>query len=158
MLRRLAITAPAVACVVLAAATPSGATSSIAVAGSALPTSTVLIPRLAGGNVILEGTGTHAWSGGLTGTSTINVHFVEHPTGTITYQAFITFTGTTPCGAGTVYLASSGSGPLPGPISGQATTTREADATVPMHADLDVVLFLTPAGAAASYEGDVHCG
>ena len=33
----------------------------------------------------------------------------------------------------------------------------KADASVPLHAELDVVLFLTPSGAFVTYSGDVHC-
>jgi hypothetical protein len=108
--------------------------------------------------MIFSGSGTHAWTGSLTGTSVIDVGLVVHPSGILTYQGFLTFTGTTPCGTGTVHLVSSGSGPFPGPITGQATTVDEADASVPLHAELDVVLFLTPAGATGTYTGDVHCG
>jgi hypothetical protein len=156
-LRKLAIAALAVASIVLATAAPSGATPSTAVAGSAVPTSQALTARTADGNVIIAGSGTHAWTGGLTGTSVIDVHFVLHPSGNLTYQAFLTFTGTTPCGTGTVLFVSSGSGSLPGPITGQATTIDKADASVPLHAELDVVLFLTPSGAFVTYSGDVHC-
>jgi hypothetical protein len=108
--------------------------------------------------VIIAGSGTHAWTGSLTGSSVIDVHFVVHPSGIVTYQAFLTFTGTTPCGTGTVRLVSSGSGPFPGPITGQATTIDEADASVSLHAELDVVLFLTPGGAVVTYSGDVRRG
>jgi len=142
----------------LATAAPSGATGSIPVAGSAAPTSVSLTSTTAGGNVLIAGSGTHAWAGSLTGTSAIDVHFVVHPTGIVTYQGFLTFTGTTPCGAGTARFVSSGSGPFPGPIIGQLTTVDKADASIPLHATLDIVLFLTPAGAVATYTGEVQCG
>jgi hypothetical protein len=156
--KRLAAGALLATAIALAAAAPSGATASISVSGSAVPTSATLTARTADGNVILDGSGTHTWVGSLTGTSTIVVHLVEHPSGIVTYQGFLTFTGTTPCGTGTVHFVSSGSGSLPGPITGQATTIDEANASVRLHADLDVVLFLTPAGAVGTYTGDVRCG
>lgn len=155
--KRLAAGALLATSIALAAAAPSGAAGSIAVAGSAVPTSAALTTRAADGNLIIVGSGTHNWTGSLTGTSVIDVHFVVHPSGVVTYQGFLTFTGATPCGTGTVRLASSGSGPFPGPIVGHATTIDQA-ASVPLHARLDVVLFLTPAGAVASYTGDMQCG
>lgn len=146
--------------IALAAAAPSGAgaTGSIAVAGTAIPSNPDLTARTAGGNAIIAGTGTHAWTGSLTGTSVIDVHFVLHSSGIVTYQGLLTFTGTTPCGTGAVNLVSSGSGQFPGPISGKATTISEANASIQLHANLDVVLFLTPAGAVVTYTGDVRCG
>lgn len=157
-LKRLAAGALAATSIALAAAAPSGATAAISVSGTVVPTSAVLTARTADGNVIFTGSGTHAWTGSLAGTSEIDVHFVVHSSGIVTAQGFLTFTGTTPCGIGTVQLVASVSGPFPGPITGQATTIDEADASVPLHAELEVVLFLTPAGAIGTYTGDVHCG
>jgi hypothetical protein len=157
-LKRMAAGALVATSIGLAVAGRSAATSSIAVAGSAVPTSAALTARTADRNVIIAGSGTHAWTGSLTGTSAIDVRFVVHPAGILTYQGFLTFTGTTPCGTGTFHLASSGNGPFPGPITGHATTIDEADASVRLHADLEVVLFLTPVGAVATYTGDVQCG
>jgi hypothetical protein len=94
----------------------------------------------------------------MTGTDTADVHFVIHGGRTATYQGFVTYTGTTPCGAGTVRFEAEGSGAFPGPVYGHATTVEQADATIAMHADLDTVLFLTPAGAVLTYTGDVRCG
>jgi hypothetical protein len=157
-LRKLWIAALTAAVFALAAAAPSGAAGSITVAGSAVPTTTNLNLRTADENTLFSGSGTHTWTGSLTGTSVIDVHFVAHPSGNITYQGFLTFTGATPCGAGTVHFVSSGSGPFPGPIAGQATTIDQADSSVALHGRLDLVLFLTPAGAVATYTGDVRCG
>ena len=157
-LKKLALAALLAASIALAAAAPSRATESIAVAGSAVPTSTALTARTADGNVILDGSGTHAWTGSLTGTSVIDVHLVVHSSGIVTYQGVLAFTGTTPCGMGTVHFVSSGSGPFPGPITGQVTTIDGAEGSVSLHANLDVVLFLTPDGAFATYTGNVRCG
>jgi hypothetical protein len=156
--RTLPIAALAAAVFALAAAPPSGAAESITVAGSVVPTSAALTVRTADGNTLISGSGTHAWTGSLTGTSVIDVHFAVHPAGKVTYHGFLTFTGTTPCGTATVHLVSFGSGPFPGPITGHATTIEQAGASVPLHAQLDVVLFLTPDGAAVTYSGDVRCG
>jgi len=121
-LRKLWIAALTAAVFALAAAAPSGAAGSITVAGSAVPTTTNLNLRTADGNTLFSGSGTHTWTGSLTGTSVIDVHFVAHPSGNVTYQGFLTFTGATPCGAGTVQIA------------GQATTidqrTRRSHCTV----------------------------
>jgi hypothetical protein len=157
-LKRLAVGALLATAIALAAAAPSGATASIAVSGSVVPTSAALTARTADGNTIITGSGTHDWAGSLTGTSVIDVHFVVHPSGAVTAQGFLTFAGTTPCGTGTVHLVASVSGPFPGPITGEVTTIDQADASVPLHANLDVVLFLTPAGAVGTYTGDVRCG
>lgn len=156
-LRKLSIFAVAAALVALAAAVPSEATDSVAVAGSAVPTSSALTVSTADGNTLIAGSGTHSWTGSLTGTSVIDVHFVLHPNGLVTFQGFLTFTGATPCGTGTVHFVSSGSGQFPGPLAGQVTTTDRADSSVPLHGQLDVVLFLTPAGAVGTYTGDVRC-
>jgi hypothetical protein len=143
----------------LAAAAPATATPPTSAAGTFTPTGQSLTIRTAGGNTIFDGSGTHVWSGSLTGTSVIDVHFVIHPDGTLTFQGFVAFTGSTPCGEGTVTFLTQGSGPVPGPITGTIETTDQASASVPLHAQLNLVLFLTPAGnAVGSYTGDVHCG
>ena len=156
-LSRLVIAALAVVSAALAVTAAAGASPSIPIAGTALQGTASLSVRSAGGNLILDGTGTHVWTGSFTGTSVIAVHFVEHSDGTVTYQAFLTFTGTTPCGTGTVHFVSSGSGPLPGPVASRTMTVDEADATVPIHATLDGTLFLGPAGADVTYTGSAHC-
>jgi len=156
-LRRLTAGAVLASAIALAAAATSSATGSIAVAGDVLPTSTNLTTRTAGDNLLFDGTGTHAWAGSLTGTSVVDVHFVVHPSGVVTYQGVVTFTGTTPCGTGTVRLNATGSGPFPGPLTGTSTTIDEGGASVPLHAELDTVLFLTPAGAVLTYSGEAHC-
>jgi hypothetical protein len=112
---RLALVALAASSLGLAAVAPSRAAASIPVSGSVSPTSATLTPRIADGNVTLDGSGTHDWVGDLTGTSSIVVHLVEHSSGLITYQAFLTYTGTTPCGTGTVYFVSSGHRAVSGP-------------------------------------------
>jgi hypothetical protein len=157
-LRKWPLAALAAAFVTLVAAAPSGATGSIAVAGSLIPTSADLTVRTADGNLIFAGSGTHALTGSLTGTDAIDVHFVVHSSGIVTARGLLTFTGTTPCGTGTVHFVTSSSGTFPGPITGQVTTVDEADSSIPLHANLDVVLFLTPAGAVGTYTGDVRCG
>src|SRR6266581_3582208 len=125
-LKRLAASALLATSIALGAAAPSGATASMSVSGSVTPTSAALSARTADGNVIFTGSGTHAWTGNLSGASEIDVHFVLHSSGLVTYQAFLTLTGTTPCGIGTVHFVSSGRGPFPGPITGQATTIDTA--------------------------------
>src|SRR6266404_718057 len=158
-LRRMSIALVAAACVAFAIAAPSGAGDSISVSGGATPTNpSPLVPRVAGENFVFDAVGTHAWTGDFTGTSTIDVHFVVHDLQSLTYQGFITFTGTTPCGTGTVKFASSGEGAYPGPIYGKATTIDASDASVAVHAQLDLVLFLPPAGAVVTYAGNVRCG
>jgi hypothetical protein len=156
-LRKLSVAGLAAAAIALAAAAPSSSTPSIAVSGDAVPTSATLIPRFAGGNVLFDGSGTHAWTGSFTGTSAVKTHLVIHSSGKLTIQAFVTFTGSTPCGSGTVRLAAAGNGAFPGPVTAYATTIDRADASVPIHANLDLVLFLTPAGAVLTYSGDAHC-
>ena len=155
--RKLAVAALVAACTALAAAAPSSAAASIAVSGDVVPTSATLIPRFADGNVLIDGFGTHAWTGSFTGTSVVETHFVIHSSGLVTVQAFLTFSGSTPCGAGTVRFAAAADGPFPGPITGHAVTIGQGATSVPIHANLDLVLFLLPAGAFVTYSGDVHC-
>jgi hypothetical protein len=107
---------------------------------------------------VIDATGMHAWSGGFNGTSTVSVHFVIHSDGQVTYEGHIAFTGTTPCGSGTVEFEAQGNGPFPGPLAGKARTIDQASSTISMHAGLDTVLFLGPIGAFGSYSGDVTCG
>jgi len=144
----------------LAAAASAAPSSSIAVAGFALPTPTPPTSvRSADGNMIFEFTrAPHTWSGGLTGTSTVDVRFVVHSSGGFTFESLGTFTGTTPCGTATLQLAGQGTGPYPSPITGKIRTVDEADASPQMHVDLDAVLSLTSAGARIDYTGDVRCG
>jgi hypothetical protein len=142
----------------LIAAAPSTASTSVGVAGSITPTSTTYTSvRSDGGNTIIDGFGTLAWSGDLTGTSVVYVHFVIHADGQVTYEGHITFTGTTPCGSGVVQFEAQGQGPFPGPLAGKATATAQGSSTLAMHVKLDTTLFLTPNGAAGSYSGDVTC-
>jgi hypothetical protein len=141
----------------LAAAAPSSATPPIAVSGDVVPTSATLIPRFADGNVLIDGSGAHAWTGSFTGTSVVETHFVIHSSGLVTVQAFLTFSGSTPYGAGTVRFAAAANGPFPGPITGHAVTMDGDTTSMPIHANLDIVLFLLPDGAFVTYAGDVHC-
>src|SRR5437879_4388345 len=121
-LRKLSIAGLVAVSLGLAAAAPSAASSSISVSGTALPTSTTYTSvRSADGNTVIDATGTHAWSGSFTGTTVLTTHFVIHSDGQLTYQGFVRFTGSTPCGAGTVAFEIEGSGPFPGPVDGHAT-------------------------------------
>jgi hypothetical protein len=158
LLRRPAPIVLALAVGALVAVTAARAADSITVAGAVAPTGMTLSARTAGENLMFDGSGTHDWSGSLSGTDTIDVHFAVHSLQTVTYQGLITFTGSTPCGNGTIRFAASGSGLFPGPVDGQATTIDQADSTVPMHGTLHTVLYLTPAGAFVTYTGDVRCG
>ena len=156
--KRLIVAALAALTVTLAVAAPSSATRPAPVNGSLLPTSANFYPNpLPGGNVLVGFTGTHSWTGSFTGTSTIEGSLVQTPTGQITYLAFITFTGSTPCGSGTVNFVTTGSGPLPGPVNGRAVTIDQAHGSVRIHASLQTVLFLGPQGASVTFTGDAHC-
>ena len=157
--KRLIVTALAALTVTLAAAAPSSATQSAPVSGSVTPTSANFYPTpLPGGNVLVGFTGTHTWTGSFTGTSTIKGQLMQTATGQITYLAFITFTGSTPCGYGTVRFVTTGSAPLPGPVPGRAVTIDQADSSVHIHASVQTVLFLGPQGASVTFTGDAHCG
>jgi hypothetical protein len=158
LLSKLSVIATAAVVAALAMAAPSGAGSSIAIAGSIVPTGATLTERAADGNVIIDAVGTHAWTGGFTGTSTVDVHFVIHSDGQVTYQGLITFTGTTPCGPGTIQLEDEGSGTFPGPLPGKFTTIDQGNSTVAIHANGSNDLFLGPAGAFGTYTGEVTCG
>jgi hypothetical protein len=143
----------------LAAAAAAAPPSSIAVAGAAAPTSTTFTSvQSADGNTVYEAIGTHAWTGGLSGTSAVDVRFVVHSSGSLTFESLGTFTGNTPCGMATMQLEGQGSGPFPGPVTGKIRTVDDAAVSSQMHVMLDAVLFLTPGGAFISYTGDVRCG
>jgi hypothetical protein len=158
-MKRLLGCAAVAAILAVVAATSAFASPATPVSGSILPTSATLDARPAGSNAVIRGVGTFVWVGGvMDGTSDIAVHFVIHDARTLTYQGFGTYTGMTPCGSATLRLSVAGSGAFPGPAYGHATVVNQADATVPIHVDLDTVLFLTPAGAVLSYTGTVRCG
>ena len=155
---RMVVAAVATLTVTLAVAAPSGAARSASVSGSVAPTSANFFPTpLPDGNVLVGFTGTHSWTGSFTGTSTIEGQLLETPTGQITYLAFITFTGSTPCGYGTVSFISTGSGPLPGPVAGRAATIDHAG-SVPLRASLQTSLFLGQQGASVTFTGNARCG
>ena len=156
--KRLVIAALAALTVTLAVAAPSSAARSASVSGSVTPTSANFYPTpLPGGNVLVGFTGTHSWAGSFTGTSTIEGQLLQTPTGQITYLAFITFTGSTPCGYGTVSFISTGSGPLPGPVPGRAVTIELAGDSARVHASVQTSLFLGPQGASVTFTGNAHC-
>lgn len=156
--RRLAAAGFLALMVGLTAAAPSGASSSISVAGSIAPTSATFNEQPADGNLVVDAVGTHSWTGSLVGTSTVTTHFVIHSDGRLTYQGHITFTGSTPCGTGTIDLENEGSGTFPGPLSGRLTTIDQGSSTLAMHLNGTSVLFLGPAGAFGTYTGEVTCG
>jgi Protein of unknown function (DUF3224) len=157
-LTRLAMIGTAALSLALLAAAPSGADSSIAVAGTVTPTSATFNERAADGNIIVDAVGTHAWTGDLSGTSTIDVHFVIHSDGQVTYEGHLTFTGSTPCGTGTMYLEDQGRGTFPGPLPGNFTAVDQGSSTLAIHAKGSNVLFLGPAGAFGTFSGEVSCG
>src|SRR5262245_40488620 len=125
-LRLLALTGA----LALAAAAPAPAAPSSPAAGSFRPTGQTLTVRTVDGYTIVHEIATHAWSGTLTGTGVVDVHFVVSPSGFLTFVGLVTFTGTTPCGAGTVRLLTAGSGPVPGPITGTVDTIGGGPAPV----------------------------
>jgi hypothetical protein len=156
-LRKLSVTATAAVAAGLAMAAPSGAGSSIAVAGNIVPTGGTLSQRAADGNILVDAVGRHTWTGGFAGTSTVEVHFVIHPNGQVIYQGLITFTGSTPCGTGTIRLEDQGSGTFPGPLPGKFTTIDQGNSTVAIRVNGSNDLFLGPAGASGTYTGEVTC-
>lgn len=150
--RHALVLASAVASIALAAAAPAAA-APIQVSGDLVPTSATLVPTQLGANVVLDGVGTHAWTGGFIGTSSIEVELVVHPSGVSTFRGIATFTGTTPCGPATVRLITTGTGQLPF-LTGRAETVGPND----VRAQLNVSLVLDPTrGAFVHYAGDVHC-
>ncbi len=154
---KLAVTTLAAATVALL---PGGALAAtpIPVSGSLVPTSAIYSPpRMADGNIIVEGHGSHAWTGSFTGTSTVDVRIVERDSGQATFLGFVTFTGSTPCGTGTVRFVTVGGGQLPF-LSGSIVTIDQGAASLPLHANLNLSAFLNSVGAAfVTYTGDVHC-
>ncbi len=154
--RKLALTALAAAAIALL---PGGAVAETPgpVSGSFVPTGGIFSPpRTADGNLIIEAHGTHAWTGSFTGTSTVDVRIVERDSGQATFLGFATFTGSTPCGPGTMEFVTGGSGQLPF-LTGRAVSIDQAAASLPVHANLNLSGVLTPLGAFFTYSGDVHC-
>jgi hypothetical protein len=140
----------------LAAATTATAAPPGNATGNFTPVSQTLTVTTVDGYTFVHEITTHAWSGTLDGTSVIDVHFVVSPSGTLTYVGLGTFTGTTPCGSGTVRFFTAGSGPVPGPITGIYDAIT---GSTPFHAHLNIVLFLTAAqNAVGTYSGQFHCG
>jgi len=151
---RTVLAALATAAVALAAAASSAASPPVEISGDLIPTSATLVPGQEGANVVLDGVGTHAWTGSFTGTSSIAVELVVHPSGVSTFRATVTFTGTTPCGPATIRFLTTGSGRLPF-LAGTAETIGPND----VRAELDVSVVLDPAhGAFVHYTGHVNCG
>jgi hypothetical protein len=151
--RKTVAAAIATASLALVAAAPGIASPPIQVTGDLIPTTATLVPGQLGANFVLAGSGTHVWTGGLTGTSTIEVELVVHPSGVSTFRGDVTFAGSTPCGPATMRFITTGSGELPF-LSGHAETIGPND----VRAELDVTLVLLPTGAFVHYTGDVHCG
>ena len=157
--RRRSVVAAVLATIALATAGTARADSGQPVKGQATPiTSAYFLKQVADGNVVLGFAGAHGWTGDFMGTSSIEGQLVQHSNGTLTFHAELVFTGQTPCGFGTVRFDAQGSSPLPGPVTGHVVTNDQADATVAVHANLDISLVLMPQGAYVTYSGDARCG
>ena len=150
-LRSLAVTAA----LTLVAAAPATAAPAGSASGTFTPVGQTLTVKTVDGYIFVHEIATHAWSGTLSGTSVLDVRFVVDPSGFLTYAGLGTFTGTTPCGAGTVRFLTAGSGPVPGPIDGIADWFP---GSVPLHGSVRVVLSLTAAqNAVGTYTGRFSC-
>lgn len=150
--RRIVATALAVGAAALCVVAPASADAAIPVHGQLAPTSATFYPKTVGSDLILGFTGTHAWTGSFTGTSTIVGYLVLHASGDADFRALITFKGSTPCGNRTVRFVAAGSGQLPF-LSGRAISIDES-----VRANWQVDLVLDPAtGAFVDYSGDVRC-
>jgi hypothetical protein len=134
-----------------AAAGATGPPQPAAGAGTATPAVLTNV-QLADGNVVADFTQQGVIAGTFTGTFTVVGHVITHPDGTTNADAFVTFTGTTPCGAGTVVFQAN-SRTVAGIGPGHAETVEAATNTANIQSNTDIAF----AGPAFTYSGTYHC-
>jgi hypothetical protein len=109
-------------------------------------------PRIADGNVVADFAQHAVITGTFTGTVDVVGHIVIHADGRTDIAGFVTFTGSTPCGAGTVvFEANSHTVAVVGP--GHAATVDAASNTADIRSE-DELAF---AGPTFTYSGTYHC-
>jgi hypothetical protein len=142
----------------LGAAQPSGASPPQTASGSGVTGPPIVTDvRLDGGNVFLQQFVSNTITGTFNGTVGGEVTAVLHPNTNAGFHGFMTFTGTTPCGFGTVLFAVEGKGTVAPPIFAFDThfTSVESVGTLQnVHAVLDAAFV----GFDFTYTGKVHCG
>lgn len=109
--------------------------------------------RVADGNVFFKQAPTGTLTGAFAGTFTAEISAVIHPGGDINFHGFITLTGTTPCGPGTVVFHVEGKGDFATLTFEGRFATVDQGTTVPVHA----VLSFVQVGAPFTYSGRAHC-
>jgi hypothetical protein len=138
----------------LAFATAAGADPPQQATGTGVVGAPVLTNvRQADGNVLADETQSGLVTGTFTGTIQSTGRLIIHADGRVDVYAFVTFTGTTPCGSGTVLFVGSDQ-TRAGAGSGTVRTVDAAANTVPIHS----VDALALVGPAFTYNGTYHCG
>ena len=131
------------------ASTPQAASGS----GTASPPTVTSARTTPSGNTFLEFTAAGTVTGTFTGTFTQTGRMIVHPDGSSETNADVVFTGTVAgCGAGTVpirFVAHT----TAGVGTGHGESMDQADNTVGVHTNVDIVL----TGSTFTYTGTYHC-
>jgi hypothetical protein len=127
---------------------PQQATGS-GVVGAPVPTNV----RQADGNVLADITQSGVLTGTFSGTIQTTGRLIIHADGRVDVYGFVTFTGATPCGSGTVLFVGSDQ-TMAGVGSGTVRTVDAAANTVAIHSVDNLALV----GSAFTYSGTYHCG
>jgi hypothetical protein len=121
-------------------------------AGSATPPVVTSVQQ-ADGNTIIEFTDTGTVTGTFTGTFVQTGRMVVHADGRAETNSTVVFTGTGPCGSGTIPSRFVGT-TVGGVGAGHADSIDFADNTANTHTNIDFVI----AGGTFTYSGTYHCG
>ena len=109
--------------------------------------------RSADGNLLADFTQSGALTGTFSGTFETTGHLIVYPDGRLDVHGFITFTGATACGSGTVRFVGNDQ-TVGGVGTGTVMTVDGAQNTAGIHAVVDLAL----AGPTFTYSGSYHCG
>jgi hypothetical protein len=145
--------------VALGAAQSVGAVPPQAVSGGGVESPPIVTNvRLADGNVFLEQFVSNTMTGTFNGTLAGEIRATLHPNTNADFHGFMTFTGTTPCGTGTVVFAVEGKGTVAPPTTFafdvHFASVRGKGTLSNLHAVLDAAYV----GFDYTYTGKVECG
>ena len=134
---------------------PTGAAPPQSAAGSALLTGgQILDVHAGGGNTHVDSLTNGVIGGTLNGTLLLETHTVFHPNGNRTFHAFLTFTGSTPCGPGSFTALAEGAGIIVAVSEGHITSVAGDTNTANIHLELEFAQI----GPTFTYSGTFHCG